>query len=93
MGFKTADLCDEHADRLQIAEPVFGDYGGEISFFGPITTLKAFEDKALSAQDRALAREKWLYEQLLDQFIRQRIRWSVFTNDCVRQKQPAFVEE
>ena len=29
--------------------------------------LKTFEDKALSAQDRALAREKWLYGQLLDQ--------------------------
>ena len=29
--------------------------------------LKAFEDKALSAQERGLAREKWLYEQLLDQ--------------------------
>ncbi len=29
--------------------------------------LKAFEDKALSAQERALAREKFLYEQLLDQ--------------------------
>jgi DNA mismatch repair protein MutS len=29
--------------------------------------LKAFEDKALSANDRALAREKLLYEQLLDQ--------------------------
>lgn len=28
--------------------------------------LKAFEDKALSAQERSLAREKWLYEQLLD---------------------------
>ncbi|MDO9285291.1 MAG: DNA mismatch repair protein MutS, partial [Aquabacterium sp.] len=28
--------------------------------------LKAFEDKALSAQDRALAREKWLFEQVLD---------------------------
>ncbi|MBE7368588.1 DNA mismatch repair protein MutS [Ramlibacter pallidus] len=28
--------------------------------------LKAFEDKALSAQERALAREKWLYEHLLD---------------------------
>ena len=28
--------------------------------------LKAFEDKALSAQERALAREKALYEQLLD---------------------------
>ena len=29
--------------------------------------LKAFEDKALSANERALAREKWLYEQLLDE--------------------------
>ncbi|HAJ14654.1 DNA mismatch repair protein MutS [Hydrogenophaga sp.] len=29
--------------------------------------LKAFEDKALSAQERALAREKWLYERLLDE--------------------------
>jgi DNA mismatch repair protein MutS len=28
--------------------------------------LKAFEDKALAAEERALAREKWLYEQLLD---------------------------
>jgi DNA mismatch repair protein MutS len=29
--------------------------------------LKTFEDKALSANERALAREKWLYEQILDQ--------------------------
>jgi DNA mismatch repair protein MutS len=29
--------------------------------------LKAFEDKALSAQERALAREKYLYEILLEQ--------------------------
>ncbi len=28
--------------------------------------LQAFEDKALSAQERALAREKWLYDQVLD---------------------------
>ena len=28
--------------------------------------LKAFEDKALSAQERSLAREKWLYDNLLD---------------------------
>ena len=28
--------------------------------------LKTFEDKALSAAERALAREKWLYEQVLD---------------------------
>ena len=31
--------------------------------------LKAFEDKVLSANDRALAREKMLYEQVLDQLI------------------------
>ena len=29
--------------------------------------LKTFEDKALSAQERALAREKWLFEQVLDE--------------------------
>ena len=28
--------------------------------------LKTFEDKALAAEERALAREKWLYEQLQD---------------------------
>ena len=28
--------------------------------------LKAFEDKALSAQERSLAREKWLYDHVLD---------------------------
>jgi len=29
--------------------------------------LKSFEDKTLSAQERSLAREKWLYEQVLEQ--------------------------
>ncbi|WP_420042578.1 DNA mismatch repair protein MutS [Bordetella genomosp. 9] len=29
--------------------------------------LKAWEDRVLSAQDRSLAREKWLYEQVLEQ--------------------------
>ncbi len=31
--------------------------------------LKAFEDKALSARDRALAREKFLYEELLEKIL------------------------
>ena len=31
--------------------------------------LKAFEDKALSAQDRALAREKILYDQVLQKLL------------------------
>ena len=33
--------------------------------------LKTFEDKALSAQERALAREKLLYEMLLDQLVEE----------------------
>ena len=32
--------------------------------------LKTWEDRVLSAQDRSLAREKWLYEQLLDTLAR-----------------------
>jgi hypothetical protein len=33
------------------------------------TELKGFEDKVLSARDRALAREKEIYEQILTQLI------------------------
>lgn len=46
MTFKTADLCDDHADELQIAEPLFCDYGGLVAFCGPIATVKAFEDNS-----------------------------------------------
>jgi len=46
MTFKTADLCDDHADQLQIAEPLFRDYGGLEAFSGPIATIKAFEDNS-----------------------------------------------
>jgi len=31
-----------------------------------LLNLKTFEDKALSAKSRALAREKYLYEELLE---------------------------
>jgi DNA mismatch repair protein MutS len=33
--------------------------------------LKAFEDRVLGAQERALGREKWLYEQLLDALLEE----------------------
>jgi DNA mismatch repair protein MutS len=39
--------------------------------------LKQFEDKALSAKERALSREKFLYEQLLDQLILGIQAWQV----------------
>ena len=47
MDFKTTDLCDDFSDHLQVVEPIFGDYGGEIMFSGTIVTLKVFEDNSL----------------------------------------------
>lgn len=44
---KTADLYDHFASELQVAESMFGDLGGHPAFFGPITTLKVYEDNAL----------------------------------------------
>ena len=48
--FKTADLCDDHSDQLSVAAPMFRDYGQRISFGGPITTVKCFEDNSLVRQ-------------------------------------------
>ena len=52
MSFKTTDLCDEHENdpALQIAEPLFNDYGGVKAFHGPIVTVKAVEDNVLARQ-------------------------------------------
>lgn len=47
MTIKTADLCDEHAERVSIADPIFRAYGGRPAFGGPITTLRVFEDNVL----------------------------------------------
>jgi regulator of ribonuclease activity A len=48
MGFfKTTDLCDRFASEVQIAEPIFRDFGGSRVFHGPIVTLKVYEDNAL----------------------------------------------
>ena len=47
MSFKTADLCDEYSESLQICEPGLRSYGGRPRFFGQITTIKCFEDNSL----------------------------------------------
>ena len=44
MQHATADLCDEHIDKLQVAEPIFMDLGGNSCFEGEIHTVKVFED-------------------------------------------------
>ncbi len=47
MQFKTADLCDEHSARLQVADPGFRNFGGREAFAGIVSTVKAFEDNSL----------------------------------------------
>jgi regulator of ribonuclease activity A len=45
--FTTADLCDGYPELVQVADPVFREYGGLAKFSGPIETLRVFEDNAL----------------------------------------------
>lgn len=47
MSWSTADLCDDHIEELQIADPVFRRFGARHSFSGPAVTLKVFEDNSL----------------------------------------------
>ena len=42
----TADICDRRSDA-QVATPLFRDYGRLSKFFGPIATLRVFEDNSL----------------------------------------------
>jgi regulator of ribonuclease activity A len=43
----TADLCDAHADQLQIARPEFRAYGSHRQFGGRIHTVQVFKDNIL----------------------------------------------
>ena len=47
MQFKTADLCDEYAESLQVCDPGFSSFGGRARFHGQISTIKCFEDNSL----------------------------------------------
>jgi len=42
----TADLCDDHADAVQVCEPAFRAYGGRHAFSGPVCTVRCFEDNS-----------------------------------------------
>jgi regulator of ribonuclease activity A len=50
MSFNTADLCDSHPDSVEIADPLFSDFGGRETFHGMISTVKVFEDNSLVRQ-------------------------------------------
>jgi regulator of ribonuclease activity A len=45
----TTDLCDAHPE-VQVCDPIFQVFGGEVRFAGPITTVKLFEDNTLIKQ-------------------------------------------
>lgn len=47
MEYITPDLCDEYPDQVEVAEPIFNNYGGKKSFGGQIVTIKCFEDNSL----------------------------------------------
>jgi regulator of ribonuclease activity A len=47
MEYKTTDLCDGHADKVSVTEPMgFRDFGGSKYFWGQIHTVKCFEDNS-----------------------------------------------
>jgi regulator of ribonuclease activity A len=47
MSFTTSDLCDAFPAVVQVAHPLFRDYGGLERFFGPIETLRVQDDNTL----------------------------------------------
>lgn len=40
------DLCDEHADKVTVLEPLFRDFGGEHIFWGQVVTVRCYEDNS-----------------------------------------------
>ena len=46
----TPDLCDQFADRVRVAEPIFKNFGGDKAFMGEIATVKCFEDNSCVRQ-------------------------------------------
>lgn len=44
---KTADLYDQYGNDLQVAEPLFLNYGGVRMFRGKIATVRVYEDNVL----------------------------------------------
>ncbi|MDM5071424.1 MULTISPECIES: putative 4-hydroxy-4-methyl-2-oxoglutarate aldolase [Aeromonas] len=41
------NLCDQHGDALQVADPLFHNFGGKPLFYGQAVTLSCYEDNSL----------------------------------------------
>lgn len=50
ISFSTCDFCDAHkandAGDFRVLLPVFKDFGGRNSFFGPVLTVKCYQDNS-----------------------------------------------
>ncbi|MEQ9229517.1 MAG: ribonuclease E activity regulator RraA [Cyclobacteriaceae bacterium] len=47
LDFATADLWDQHGDKLLCVDSIFRYYGSKKAFYGEVVTLKLFEDNSL----------------------------------------------
>ncbi|MEG3592436.1 MAG: ribonuclease E activity regulator RraA [Pseudomonadota bacterium] len=47
MIIKTADLCDSYPEKINIANPIFRDFGQKLAFAGNIITIKCSNDNSL----------------------------------------------
>jgi len=54
MAIVTPDLCDAFPDLIQIAEPLFANFGARDAFGGQIVTIKCFEDNSKVKEQLAL---------------------------------------
>ena len=45
----TPDMCDAYPE-VAVCDPIFVNYGGQEAFFGPVKTVKCFEDNSLVKQ-------------------------------------------
>jgi regulator of ribonuclease activity A len=46
-AFQTADLCDDFGDRCASCDAQFRQFGNKTHFFGPIRTVKCYDDNVL----------------------------------------------
>lgn len=49
------DLCDQYPDLVEVAEPMFINFGGREAFGGEIVTVKACEDNSMVKEQLAQA--------------------------------------
>ncbi|MGD8423711.1 MAG: putative 4-hydroxy-4-methyl-2-oxoglutarate aldolase, partial [Gammaproteobacteria bacterium] len=47
MNYQTADICDEHPQKVEVAEPILRHFGGKRCFHGKTFTIKVYEDNVL----------------------------------------------